>query len=367
MNVDVAIVGGGPAGLAAAIECARRGATVTVFERRNAPLDKACGEGIMPAGVAALDRLGVLARIERGDVAPFDRITWRHEDGRHVEASLPSPGGLGVRRTALVRAMREVARREGATLFDACSTRGHRVERHGVTLDTDAGEVRARLLVAADGLHSSIRKAAGLEREAHGARRFGLRRHASVTPWSRSVEVFFGDGVEAYVTPAGAGRIGVAFLWEQGRIERPSFEALLGRFSALHARLASATWESPPRGAGPFLQSVRSRVSERVALIGDAAGYVDAITGEGLSLAFDAAATLGEVLPDALSRGATAASLAPYDRAVKRAFRRYAALASLLVSTTRRPRLQRAMLDGLIACPRVFECALHAAMRAHAK
>lgn len=367
MNFEVVIVGGGPAGIAVAIECARRGIDTAVFERRGAPLDKACGEGLMPSGVVALERLGVIAHLGRDDCAPFDRIAWIQEDGRGVEAALPSPGGLGVRRTSLVRAMRDVARRAGVALFDACASRGCRIDRSGATLDTDAGEVRAHLVVAADGLHSPLRRAAGLEREDHGPRRYGLRRHATVAPWSRSVEVHFADGVEAYVTPSGAERVGVAFLWEHGRVDAVTFDALLARFPSLLARLADARWESTARGAGPLRQSVHSRVSERLVLIGDAAGYVDAITGEGLSLAFDSAAALGEILPDALSHGATAASLAPYEIASEKAFRRYAALASLVLSATRRPRLRRALFEGLIAWPRSFEYAVSIAMGAHSK
>ena len=99
-------------------------------------------------------------------------------------------------------------------------------------------------------------------------------------------------------------------------------------------------------------------MADRIALVGDAAGYVDAITGEGLTLAFEGAAALAAVLPSALARGATAEALAPYERAAARSFRRYAALASLLVWTARRPRLRRAVLDRLIAAPALFEALL---------
>ena len=102
---DVAVVGGGPAGLAVALEAAARGLSAVVFERRAGPVDKACGEGLMPAGLAALDRLGVLAHLDRADSAAFESITYVQEDGRSVVGRLPPPGGLGVRRTALSAAM----------------------------------------------------------------------------------------------------------------------------------------------------------------------------------------------------------------------------------------------------------------------
>ena len=363
MNVDLAIVGGGPAGLAVALEAAQRGLSSAVFERRRMPVDKACGEGLMPAGLAHLDRLGALAHLDRDEAAPFDSITWLQEDGRSVVGRLPAPGGLGVRRLALAQALTLRARERGVALYDHCAVRAHRIDVDGVSLDTDAGPVRAALLVAADGLHSTLRKAEGLARGSAGPRRFGLRRHVAMRPWSSSVEVHFADGVEAYVTPSGARRVGVAFLWQDGRCEPVSFEAILARFPLLARRIEGTVWDSEARGAGPLRQSVTARVKRRFVLVGDAAGYVDAITGEGLSLAFEAAAVLGALLPDALARGATVESLAPYERSIAAGFRRYARLASALVFMAGRAPLRRFVLDRLIAHPTLFERALTAAQR----
>lgn len=358
MNCDVAVVGGGPAGLAVALEAALRGFSVAVFERRRGPVDKACGEGLMPSGLAALGRLGVLVHLDRPDVAAFESITYVQEDGRSVVGRLPPPGGLGVRRTALVSAMTRRAREVGVTLHEGCGVYAHRVGAAGVELATDAGAVRARLLVAADGLHSPLRKAAGLLRASTGPRRFGLRRHVAMAPWAPSVEVHFADGVEAYVTPAGERRVGIAFLWEDGRVAPVDFGAMLERFPRLQRRIDGAAWDSEPRGAGPLRQGVSACVRDRLVLVGDAAGYVDAITGEGLSLAFDGAATLGACLPSALARDATAAALAPYARGHARAFERYARLASLLVWTAARPTLRRFVIDRLVTRASLFEWAL---------
>jgi 2-polyprenyl-6-methoxyphenol hydroxylase-like FAD-dependent oxidoreductase len=356
MIVDVAVAGAGPAGLAVALEAARRGLSVAVFERRQAPVDKACGEGLMPAGVAALDRLGVLPLLAREDTAPFDGIAYVQEDGSRAQGRLPSPGGLGVRRMALAAAMTERAREAGVAFRESCSVRAWGVDAQGVTVATDAGEVRAQVLVAADGLHSPLRRAAGLERPHDGPRRFGLRRHVAMAAWSSSVEVHFARGAEAYVTPAGHSRVGVAFLWEDGALEAPvSFASLLARFPVIEAKIRGAAWDSSPRGAGPLLQSVTRRAGDRFVLAGDAAGYVDAITGEGLSLAFEGAAALGAVLPQALRQRATRASFAPYERAMRRIFDRYARLARLLVWTAARPALRRVVVGHLVAHPRLFD------------
>ena len=356
---EIAIVGGGPAGLAVALEAATRGHSVVVLDRRSGPIDKACGEGLMPAGLASLERLGVLAHLDQAETSVFDSITYVQEDGRSVRAALPAPGGLGIRRLALATAMTRRARELRVTLNESCGVRAHRIDANGVTLTTDVGEVRAKVLVAADGLHSALRKAEGLEGVWHGPKRFGLRRHVAMTPWAPTVEVHFAPGAEAYVTPAGAQRVGLAFLWEDGRVDGTvSFETLLSRFPILEKRIAGHAFDSEPRGAGPLRQPVSARVKDRFVLVGDAAGYVDAITGEGLSLAFDGAAALGRLWSQVLASEGSAASLQPYEREMRRGFTRYARLASLLVWTARRPALRRFVINRLITMPRLFEWAL---------
>lgn len=356
---DLAIVGGGPAGLAVALEAAAGGHSAVVFERRPGPIDKACGEGVMPAGLSALERLGVLPHLDRSDTATFESITYVQEDGRSVRGRLPAPGGLGIRRLALAGAMLSRAREVGVTVELQCGVRSHEIGADGVTLTTDAGEVRARVLVAADGLHSPLRRAEGLEKPWVGPKRFGLRRHVVMAPWAPTVEVHFAPGVEAYVTPAGVRRVGVAFLWEDGGVAAPvSFETLLARFPLLQERIAGHPFDSEPRGAGPLRQPVTGRVKDRFVLVGDAAGYVDAITGEGLSLAFDGAASLGRLWPRILANQGSAESMADYEREMRRGFARYARLAGALVWAARRPGLRRFIINRLIATPWLFEKAL---------
>lgn len=354
-SVDVAIVGGGPVGLATAIEMSARGLGVVVLERHAADHDKACGEGIMPSGRAALERLGALRFLGADDCSPIRAIRYVQEDGRGVEAALPDPGGLGVRRTALRSALARAARERGIDLRDGCAVRAHTRDAAGVTLTTDAGDIRARFLVAADGLHSPLRRALGLEGESRGVRRFGMRRHFALAPWAPRVEVHLSAGVEAYVTPSGENRVGVAFLWEDDALDGvPTFDALLARFPQLGERLVGAPYDSRATGAGPLRQGVLARTAHRAALVGDAAGYVDAITGEGLSLGFEQARLLAEVLPDALRQGATAQTLARYEQGSARAFRRYARMTDALLWTARRPRLRRVVVDRLIAMPSAF-------------
>ncbi|HEX8439105.1 NAD(P)/FAD-dependent oxidoreductase [Archangium sp.] len=352
---DVAVVGGGPAGLAVALTVAKRGLSAVVLERASVPPDKACGEGLMPSGVAALERFGALALLEPRECAPFVGIRYVQEDGSGAEGRLPAPGGLGVRRVALVTAMATRARTLGVELRERCAVVGQRRTADGWQLETATGPLRARMLVAADGLASPLRHAEGLEVEVSGPRRFGLRRHFRLKPWAPFVEVHLSDGVEAYVTPAGEERVGVAFLWADGLPGRIGFDSLLSRFPVLAARVAGAEPDSKARGAGPLARAARSRVADRFALVGDAAGYVDAVTGEGLSLAFTCAEALGHLLPDALAKGATRESLLPYERTFQRAFRKYAWLTHGLLMLARRPRVRRSLVRWLGEKPRVFE------------
>ncbi|HEY2028379.1 MAG TPA: NAD(P)/FAD-dependent oxidoreductase [Myxococcales bacterium] len=342
--IDVAVVGGGPAGLAAAIRCVRRGFRTVCFERQRAPVDKACGEGLMPAGVRELVDLCVLP-VGR----PFRGIRYVQEDGKAVEGRFADGEGLGVRRLELSRVLAAEAVSRGVQLRDASVL----TATHGaasVEVRTDGEAFEARLVIAADGLHSPLRRAAGLEEPSTGPQRFGLRRHFRVERPGDFVEVHWAKGCEAYLTPVGDTCVNVAFLCEKGA----RFEELLALFPALAQRLQEPV--SEVRGAGPLLQRVRRRYADRLALVGDAAGYVDAITGQGLSLAFRAARMLATLLPQDLSLDLTPA-LSAYDRALRAPWLRYALPAQALVGLSRKPALRRRAI-GAAGSLRLFPALL---------
>lgn len=368
VEADLVIAGAGPVGLAVAIRARMRGLEAIVLERRDAPLDKACGEGIMPTGVAALESMGV--RLSDEDAWPFRGIRYV-ENGLAAEGRFTGAPGRGVRRTVLTRALLARAGELGAVVRFGHAVVSWSRDDGGVQVRTRAGTIHGRLLVGADGLHSRIRRRAGLEdgRRARGSARlrYGIRRHFDVMPWSDLVEVHLADGAEAYVTPVGPRTVGVAMLFsppaspsspaEARGDERgdsaETYGALLARFPALEERLAGAAALDRARGAGPLRQRVHGRTADGVALIGDAAGYVDALTGQGIELGFAAAVAL----VDAVAAGHP---LDRYEAEYRRLTRRYRVGTKLLLGTTRRRATRRGLVRLFRAFPRLFDRAVDA-------
>jgi flavin-dependent dehydrogenase len=275
--IDLLVAGGGPAGAATAIRAALAGLEVVVIEPREAPIDKACGEGIAHSAAAYLERLGVSL-----DGRPFYGIRYL-DDRFSVDARFRAGPGLGVRRTTLHRVLHERLCSLGVPVI---RDRVGAVVQNGASV-TAAG-LTARYLAAADGLHSPIRRQLGLFGSVVGDVRRGLRRHYSIRPWTDLVEVYWSALGEAYVTPVSDDVVGVAILTSA----RGSFDSHLEAFPRLRQRLGDAEAASSVMGAGPLRQVVRRRVAGRVLLVGDAAGYVDALTGEGIAVALRTSAEL---------------------------------------------------------------------------
>lgn len=330
--IDLVVAGGGPAGLATAIHAAHAGLETIVIERRSGPIDKACGEGLMPHAVRQLELLGAqpAGKTFRG-VSYFD-------GRRCVTANFGSGDGLGVRRQTLhAELLRRTAAAGVTVLHDKVGP--VRQDAESVTVNG----IRARYLAAADGLHSPIRAALGLEKPPSRTRRWGIKRHIAVAPWSDFVEVYWSgrpEAGEAYVTPVADDCVGIAMLTSQ----RGGFEQHLAAFPALCERIEGGAHE-PDRAAGPLRQRVRSRVAGRVLLVGDAAGYVDALTGEGLGLAFAAARLLVDSVaadrPD------------EYEKRWRRSTFRYRAMTAGMLHASTSP-LRSLIVPAASGLPRVF-------------
>lgn len=335
--IDLLVAGAGPAGLATAMFAAKAGLRVTVLDPRSGPIDKACGEGLMPGAVKMLANLGVTLR-----GMPFHGI--RYLDAhRSATAFFASGSGLGVRRTSLHQAMTERALQLGVR-FEQGVVREVLQENGVVT----ANGYRARYLVAADGLHSTVRRWVGLQETARPTRgpaaRWGQRQHFRVRPWTRLVEVHWAARSEAYVTPVGPDEVGVAVV---GSTRAPLLEQLRA-FPRLAERLAGVDPTGGVRGAGPLRQRVAGRVAGRVLLVGDAAGYVDALTGEGIAVSMASARSLVA----AVLQGEPAA----YERLWLRDTRRYRWITSGLLAARRVA--APAIVPAAAALPDVFRLAV---------
>ncbi len=328
--IDLLVAGGGPAGLAAATYAAQAGLEAVVLERRHGPIDKACGEGLMPHTVRHLQNLGVPLHGKA-----FRGITYL-DSRRRVEARFRSGQGMGVRRTALYQGLHDAALAAGVRIVQS--------DIGTVSQDGDGvrcGDLRARYLAAADGLHSPIRRSLGLDLPSRGRRRWGIRRHYQVAPWTDTVEVHWAAGTEAYVTPVADDCVGVAVLTSQQR----GFDAHLTEFPLLAERLTGSP-HGKDRAAGPLRQRVRHRAAGRVMLVGDAAGYVDALTGEGLGIAFGGAELLVDcVLADAPE---------DYDRRWRAMSRRYRALTAGLLQASGIPAVRAMIVPAANAVPPAF-------------
>jgi flavin-dependent dehydrogenase len=331
-DADLIVAGAGPVGLAAAIEARLAGLSVVVAEPRSGDIDKACGEGLMPGALPRLQRLGV-------DPAgmPLRGVSYRGR-GRRADHRFGagSGEGRGVRRTELQAALRDRAVALGVG-FDDTKVGAISQDPASVT----AAGMRARWLFGCDGLHSTVRREIGAELPAsRRGRRFGVRQHFAVAPWSDLIEVHWSGEVEAYVTPVAHDTVGVALLGRRGIDFANALAGIPELAFLLEAEPASAL-----RGAGPLRQRTSRRHRGRVLLVGDASGYVDAITGEGLRLGFAQA----EAAVSAIVHGRPSG----YEQDWTDITRDFRVLTSGLVLAARSP-LRPAIVPLAAALPRVF-------------
>jgi menaquinone-9 beta-reductase len=333
-DTDLFVVGGGPAGLAVAIAARRRGLTVVVADPARPPIDKACGEGLLPDSLAALAALGV----EVGGFR-FDGIRFLG-GGAAVQARFPNGFGLGVSRTGLHDALVGRAEALGVRLLWGARVEG--LIDGGVRAGGQA--VRCRWVAGADGCHSRVRHWAGLD-AARGREtlRYGLRRHYPLAPWTGFVEVYWGRGCQIYVTPVAPGRMCVTLISANPRLR---LEAALPEFPELRERLAGVGSETSGRGAVTVTRQLKAVWRGNVALVGDASGSVDAITGEGMCLVFRQA--------EALARALSSGGLERYGEEHRALAWRPGLMAGLLLALGNRAGLRDRALRGLAADPDIF-------------
>ncbi len=345
---DVVIVGGGVAGSALALLLGRQGLEVELLEKGAFPREKACGEGVMPAGAAALARMGVEV-----EGAPFQGV--RYHAGPIVAAGrFTKAHGIGLRRRVLDEALFRAAARHARAVcgvkVDGPLVANGRV----VGVLASGAEHRARLVVAADGVHSTLRRKLGLN-GAVPRRRAGARAHfrlAKGAPPSRWVDIFLGGDAEAYVTPLPRGELLVALLGDETVLRRDSFLRTVRSHPALAERMEGAEQISEMAGMSPLVVRPVKRIVPGLALIGDAAGSTDPITGGGISQALLSAELLASHI--ARSFPMEAADLDRFARARERMVAEFRQLTAMALLMAGRPALARLVVRALRAFPAAF-------------
>lgn len=328
---DVFVIGAGPVGLATAIAARQAGLSVIVADSRTPPIDKACGEGLLPDGLPAARQLGI-----EPEGYPIRGIRFL-SGNQTVEADFPEGSGTGVRRVRLHQQL--VARAEALGVEFRWN--------HPVS---NLESCCARWIVGADGTSSPIRTMAGLDHFHGMLSRFGFRKHFRIAPWTGSVEIYWGPGCQIYVTPVATDEVGVALISRNPRLR---VDEALRYFPDLQGRLSQAECSSNERGAITGTRALARVTTGNIALVGDASGMVDAITGEGLGLGFHQALALA----DAMVRG----DLRLYQRAHRKLARRPRLMARLLLALDQSDSARSLAIPVMAAVPVIFEklLALH--------
>jgi menaquinone-9 beta-reductase len=343
-STDVFVIGGGPAGLAAAIAARQKGFRVVLADSREPPIDKACGEGFLPDGLAALEPLGI--QIPFSESRAFCGIRFLSAD-LSADASFPDASyGLAVRRTILHRVLTERAAQLGIELLWRTVVTG--ISQEGVRLGDRF--VRARWIVGADGASSRVRRCAGIASRSRPRLRYAFRRHYRVAPWTNHMEVYWGERCQGYATAVSEEQVCVALASHDPRLR---LEDGLRTLPKLAARLQGAEVISTEKGSLTGNREFSRVWRDNVALIGDASGTVDAITGEGIGLAFRQAVTLAECMESD--------NLAAYEAEHRKLSQRPRWMARLMLTMDGRPWLQRRTLQVFQKHPEIFQrlVALH--------
>lgn len=339
---EVVVVGAGPAGSATAILMAERGWPVLLLDKAEFPRPKICGEYLSPEGARLLDRLGVLKDVDAAGAQPLRGMRIVAPDGTALEGSYPTTGpwrgyrdyGLAIPREVFDRILLERARslpvevRERHRVTGLLSE-GDRVT--GVTGEDAEGrpfEARARLVIGADGRASVVARSLGLVR-AHRLQRLALIQDVEgVAGFEGRGEIYVDPPDYSILNPVAPGLVNLSLVVPlaharpyRGRMET-FFHARLKQLRHLVPRIAGMTSAGPLMVMGPLAYRVREPRTGGVLLVGDAAGFFDPFTGEGLFTALRSAELAVEVGHAALARGdLSAGALAPYVTARRRAFR----------------------------------------------
>lgn len=284
---DFLVIGGGPVGLFAAIELSNSGKSVALLEKKNFPVDKVCGEGIMPLGQLLLKKNGL--SFSSSQSKPFVGIDYFEKRELKAHLTFNQLTGIAVRRTELSDKLKEKALSLGVKIIENATYLGHNQNSNNISCHYNCeGETRAlkcQKIIAADGIHSSVRKYLGLKSKFLAYERIGFRWHLQMKPLSDTVQVFWSKGTEAYITPVGDNQIEIALLTFKKSHQKINYYELIDNFPHLK-KLIKGQIPRGIKGYGPFPLQMKKMISSNVIFIGDAFAFIDGITGDGLSFGF---------------------------------------------------------------------------------
>lgn len=368
MDADVVVIGGGPVGATLGLLLSRTGRRVTVLEAAALPRDKPCGEGLLPSGARVLAAAGVDLAAE--GFPRVEAVRYRLGGaGASVRGDLVRGPAYGVRRLRLDALLASrAAGAPGVTFVCGCAATGVAVGRSGVRVETSRGPVDARALVAADGLRSAVAPWLGWSAPVGRPRRarYALVGHVAADPGALRDEIvvtLLGE-VETYAAPAGAGEVLIAVLGSRGALRRPGrsvAESYAETVARAHPAFADAPLSGPVRGAGPFWTGPRRVAGGRAFLAGDAAGFLDPLTGDGLTAGLTQAATLAGLLSpsrDLCDARAVDAAAAQYGRWRAHQWRRRQVVTALALTLTGSTSLATRAMRGVTRRPTALQSLL---------
>jgi flavin-dependent dehydrogenase len=377
-TADAVVVGAGPAGAATAILLAEAGHAVVLLDRARFPRDKVCGEYLSPEGSRILDRLGALKAIEAAGARPLRGMRITAPDGTRLVGDYPRSGrwrgyrdhALAVPRGPFDAALVERARALPLTVREGFRVTELIVEGDRVTgvegIDQDGGlrteRLGARLVVGADGRASVVTRRLGLVRPHRWLRRLALMTYAEgVDHDPERGEIFLAPPAYSILNPVADGRVNLSLVVPVAEAARQKadlpgyFDRAVAAFPFLRDRLRGGRRAAPVRALGPLAYRVDPPRHAGVILVGDAFGFLDPFTGEGIYAALRSAELAAETADRALrADDLSAPALAPAHRRRLAEFAAKERVATLLQHLIARRRLAVLVARRLAARPAVL-------------